>query len=124
MQICVRLFVPFYGKLKSKCLMFSEANLFQTRILSISPAVTTTPSPTTARLTTRQPDRTSNSRKQNTTLPACVLAIVNCCSRYDETVRLPCFERFQCNAAFFGQKACSADIKASAFREVEKFSRK
>lgn len=25
MQICVRLFVPFFGKLKSKCLMFTEA---------------------------------------------------------------------------------------------------
>lgn len=63
-----------------------------------------------------------NSRKPNKPLPACVEAIVNCCSKYDDKVRLPCFEAHNCNGAFFGRSPCSNDIKQAAFKEVEKYS--
>lgn len=87
----------------------------------VPPEVTTTTTTLSPR-TTRKPDRSTNSRQQNQTVPACVLAIVNCCSKYDDVVRTPCFEKHQCNGAFFGRSPCSPDIKSAAFREVEKFS--
>lgn len=86
----------------------------------VSPEVTTTTTTTTA--PTMKPDRSQNNR-MNKSVPACVLAIVNCCSKYDEVVRTPCFEKHNCMGAFFGRGACSPDIKLAAFREVEKFSR-
>ncbi|KAG5670084.1 hypothetical protein PVAND_000369 [Polypedilum vanderplanki] len=49
----------------------------------------------------------SNNRKPNKPLSACVEAIVNCCSSYDEIVRVPCFEAHNCNGAFFGRSPCS-----------------
>lgn len=89
----------------------------------VSATTTSRPSTTTARPSST-PDRSSTSRRVNTKVPVCVLAIVNCCSRYDEVVRTPCFEKYNCNGAFFGKSPCSPDIKAAAFREVEKFSRR
>lgn len=90
---------------------------------SFLPVVTTTTSKPIVK-TTPQQNRESKNRQQNKTVPACVLAIVNCCSKYDEVVRTPCFEKYNCNGAFFGRSPCSPDIKAAAFREVEKFSRR
>lgn len=55
-------------------------------------------------------------------LSACVQAIVNCCSKYDDVVRLPCFEAHNCNGAIFGRSPCSRDIRQSAFKEVEKYA--
>lgn len=85
----------------------------------VPPEVTTT----TTTTTTVKPDRSNNGRQQNKSVPSCVLAIVNCCSKYDEIVRTPCFEKHNCNGAFFGRSPCSPDIKSAAFRELEKFSR-
>lgn len=63
-------------------------------------------------------------RKPNQKVSPCVLAIVNCCSRYDSQVRTSCFEQYRCSGAFFGRNPCSSpEIKAAAFREVEKFSK-
>lgn len=116
---------------ESKCLVFQSRikysqlcrNYFllaevtaASRPTSVIPVTTTRPIITT-------PDRTPSSRKANQKVPTCVLAIVNCCSRYDEIVRTPCFEKYNCVGAFFGKSPCSPDIKAAAFREVEKFSR-
>ncbi|XP_070498212.1 uncharacterized protein hdly isoform X2 [Chironomus tepperi] len=55
-------------------------------------------------------------------LAACVQAIVNCCSKYDDVVRLPCFEAHNCNGAFIGRSVCSRDVKQSAFKEIEKYT--
>lgn len=88
------------------------------------PAGTSTVPPTTTENTTPGSNRSLNSAKPNKAPPACVLAVVNCCSRYDEVVRTPCFEKYNCKGAFFGRSPCSPDIKSAAFREVEKFSQR
>lgn len=90
---------------------------------SISPEVseqaeTVTTNPTTASTI----DRTSTSRKPNQTVSPCVLAIVNCCSRYDDIIRTPCFEKYHCSGAFFGRNPCSTEIKSAAFLELEKYT--
>lgn len=87
---------------------------------------TTTTTTTTERANTSQQDFSAatslNNRKPNKPLSACVEAIVNCCSRYDEIVRVPCFEAHNCNGAFFGPSPCSREIRQAALREVEKYT--
>lgn len=107
-----------------KCLMLRKPKKNVPKRVYFIPAEASTTTTTTMRVptTTRQPIRTA-SRKPNTSVPNCVLAIVNCCSQYDEIVRTPCFEKYNCAGAFFGRSPCSPDIKAAAFREVEKFTK-
>ncbi|CRK87014.1 CLUMA_CG000833, isoform A [Clunio marinus] len=67
--------------------------------------------------------RSANNQSQTQTIPVCVLAIVNCCSRYDDIVRIPCFEKHNCNGSFLGKNSCSPTLQSAALREVEKYSR-
>lgn len=104
-------------------LSFFPLPSFYTKNDSESMTSTTT---TTERVNTWQQDfmatSSLNNGKPNKPLPACVEAIVNCCSRYDDKVRVPCFEAHNCNGAFFGPSPCRSETRQAALREVEKYS--
>ena len=76
---------------------------------------------TTERTNISQQDLSTTNNGKAKPLSACVQAIVNCCSRYDEIVRVPCFEAHNCNEVFFGPSPCSREIKQGALKEVEEY---